>query len=121
MPKLVNDAKVYMIRNGQGLLSTGGSSPRFREDGKMWKTLGQVKSHLAMFRTIYGVNQVPEDWEVIEVKLVQFGNAQNARQLVQPNADAAAAKMAGYKDRYAKEQADREKAELRRLKEKYGE
>jgi hypothetical protein len=108
----------YMIRNGQGLFSTGGGHPSFREDGKMWKTLGQVKSHLAMFRTYQGVNQVPADWEVVEVQL-KLLSGENARALVQPLADKQAERQAQYKNRFEKERADREKAEFKRLQKKY--
>ena len=117
--KLVNGTTVYMIRDSRGMLSRGGTSPRFGVEGKMWRTLGQVKSHLALFRSYQGVNEVPDDWEVIEVKLVQFGNAQNARQLVQPYADKQAKRQAQYKNSYEKGRADAEKRELKRLKEKY--
>jgi hypothetical protein len=87
--------------------------------GKVWKTLGQLKGHLSMFRTIQGVNQVPLDWQVIEVALTPVGQPQNARDMVQASCDKQYKRMHMYKNRYEKEQADREKAELKRLLKKY--
>jgi len=108
----------YMIRDGHGLFSTGGGHPKFREDGKMWKTLGQVKSHLAMFRTYQGVNEVPRDWEVVEVE-IRLLAGENAHAMVQPLADKQAERQAQYKNRFEKERAEAEKRQLRLLKEKY--
>jgi len=108
----------YMIRDNQGRWSKGGSHPRFGEDGKMWKTIAQVKSHLAMFRTYQGVNEVPEDWQVVEVEL-KLLSGENARALVQPLADKQAKRQALYKNRFEKQRAEDEKRTLKRLKEKY--
>lgn len=111
----------FMIIDERGLYSTGGNRPRFveRSKGKVWRTLGQLKGHLAMFRTYQGENEVDEGWEVVEVQLAEVGTRLNAANLVQPACDAQAKRQAQYKDRYAKEQADREKAELNRLMKKY--
>lgn len=111
----------YVIKNSYGDFSRGGNDPDFVpfEKAKVWRTLGQVKNHLAMFRTYQGYNQVPQDWQVIEVALTQVGQPQNARELVQPNCDEQKRRQGEYRDAYAKEQADREKRELKRLKEKY--
>lgn len=116
---MFSDFKLFIIRNKDGLLSTGGGNPRFQTNGKMWKTLGQVKGHLAMFRTIYGVNEVPEDWEIVEIRLEETGHTMNARELAQPHADAAKARMDGYRTADERRRAAVEKAELKRLKEKY--
>jgi len=79
----------YMIRNKYGDFSKGGNNPDFVPftKGKVWKTLGQVKNHLSMFRTFDGRNQVPEDWEVVEVVLTPTEASENARQMVQPYCD----------------------------------
>jgi len=126
--KLINDSKSYMIRrwtrsdadDGHWVYSKGGHRPRFSETGgKVWTSIGKVKSHLAMFRTYQGTNEVPEDWEVIEVRLVSVNEPVNARDMVQPNADKQAERQAAYKNRFEKERADAEKRQLKLLKEKY--
>ena len=110
-----------MIIDERNLYSTGGLRPRFveRSKAKVWRTLGQVKGHLSFFRTLQGVNEVDEDWEVVEVQLAEVGTRMNAHNLVQESCDKQAKKMGQYKTKYEKEQADREKAELKRLLKKY--
>jgi len=113
----------YMIQDSASFLwSTGGIRPKFVafSRAKVWRTLGQVKGHLAIFRTFQGVNQVPSTWMVIPVELqVVYASQLNARELVQENCDKQAAKQAQYKNAREKEQADRELAELKRLTKKY--
>ena len=111
----------FMIMNSKGLYSLGGNRPRFVEfsKAKVWKTLGPLKGHLAMFRTYQGVNQVPVDWEVVQVELKEVGPRQNARDMVQPSCDKQYQRQRQYKNAYEKEQADREKAEFKRLQKKY--
>ena len=111
----------FMIVDQNGLFSRGGNRPDFVEfsKAKVWKTLGQLKGHLAMFRTYQGVNQVPLDWEIVEVVLTPVGPRQNARDAVQASCDKQYKRQAAYKNAYEKERADREKAEYKRLKAKY--
>lgn len=42
--------RMYVIRNGEGLFSSGGIVPRFGKQGKGWDTAGKVRSHLAQFK-----------------------------------------------------------------------
>lgn len=39
----------YKIRRDDGLFSTGGTSPYFNEDGKVWHKRGHLSNHLAQF------------------------------------------------------------------------
>lgn len=40
---------VYKIRRrSDGKYSTGGTEPKFSKTGKVWRTLGQLKSHLTL-------------------------------------------------------------------------
>jgi hypothetical protein len=111
----------FMIRNKYGDFSRGGGNPDFVpfEKAKTWKNLGQVKNHLSMFRTFDGKNQVPDDWEVVEVAMAIVGQPENARKMAQPYCDKQAEANMNYRDRYQKEQAERERAELKRLMKKY--
>lgn len=111
--------KGYVIQNGEGLYSSGGSSPKFTELGKIWRTIGQLKNHLAMFKTYDGANHVPKDWKVIEIQLLPSKSIQNAHELAQAGAQKTAERMKGYTSKYAKQQADDEKRLLKKLKEKY--
>lgn len=64
--------KVYKIRNGKGLWSSGGSYPSFSKRGKTWDSLGHLKNHLSNYtasRYGYSGNQVPDDWEIVEVQI----------------------------------------------------
>lgn len=81
---------LFMIRNSEGLFSSGGSSPRFGRYGKVWDSAAKLKCHLAMFRRYVGSGgdfcrgrekcEVPADWEVVEIEYVERGT-QNAREL----------------------------------------
>jgi len=42
---------VYKIRRKvDGKYSTGGTTPQFSKNGKVWRTLGQLKSHLTLVK-----------------------------------------------------------------------
>lgn len=41
--------KVYKIQNRDGMFSTGGSDPQWKNKGKVWKNIGHVKNHLHQF------------------------------------------------------------------------
>ncbi len=58
--------KVYKIRRKtDGLYSTGGVYPKFTKIGKVWSSLGHLKSHMRqLFDTEYS-----SDWKTIYVKL----------------------------------------------------
>ena len=63
--------KLYKIRDTKtGLYSRGGSSCKVSGDkrhwsklGRVWTTLGFLKSHLAMYK------KVPSTWEVVELEI----------------------------------------------------
>lgn len=45
----MSDKKIYMIRRvTDGLFSSGTSYPYFSKRGKMWTTVGSLKSHMLM-------------------------------------------------------------------------
>jgi hypothetical protein len=46
-------------RVSDGLYSTGGSSIRFSKNGKVWRTVGQLKNHLNLFK----------NWKTKKIKL----------------------------------------------------
>lgn len=62
--------KIYKIRDMQtGLFSTGGYCPTWNKQGKIWSTLGKVKSHLTMCQrnAYYRSNTLNSQfWEVVE-------------------------------------------------------
>lgn len=52
---------VYKIkRKSDGFFSTGGSSPRFNNKGKVWKKLGHLNSHLSQIK-----EDVYKDCEIV--------------------------------------------------------
>ena len=72
---------VYLIRNSDGLLSTGSNYPRWSKTGKVWRSLGHVKAHL----TMVGSRRSPfpyQDAEIVEFKLMDGSVVGNARQLM---------------------------------------
>ena len=40
--------KIYLIKNEEGLYSTGGYDPLFKKQGKVWNGLGYIKNHLVL-------------------------------------------------------------------------
>lgn len=104
-----------------GGYSTGSKSPRFVAfpRAKVWKTLGQVKNHLAQFKTFQGVNLVPKDWVVIQVELKLTDQVQDAHDLAQEGAEKTAKRQAQYTDKWDQRKAEQEMAELKRLQKKY--
>jgi hypothetical protein len=67
--RLSNPKVIHMIRrNSDGLYSTGGMSPRFTKDGKVWSQLGHLKNHLRQFD--YDYNLYPyKDCSVVSFRL----------------------------------------------------
>lgn len=64
---------MFMIRNADGLFSTGGTSPNFKPKGKMWKMRGHVSGHLAQFKNNDLVHYYA-GCEVVEFELTETGN-----------------------------------------------
>lgn len=57
---MADEQKIYMIRRmSDGLFSSGSSWPHFSKRGKMWSSIGSVKTHMLM---------VMERVEVIDYK-----------------------------------------------------
>ena len=61
---------LYMIRNTEGLFSSGGQRPTFSRRGKVWDTAGKVRSHLNGYITqgAYEKRKIPGDWNVVGVE-----------------------------------------------------
>ena len=68
--------KFYKIKNTiTNEYSSGGSHPHFSNKGKVWKSLGQLRSHLAMLKP-HGSDKVGrfhlyDDCEIIEYELTE--------------------------------------------------
>jgi len=81
---------IYKIKDtNTGLFSTGGMSPRWTKNGKVWNSIGSLKCHLRQFMATKKVkdtsgyyvtdwkvlyNKIPHNWEVIEIELVEKAN-----------------------------------------------
>lgn len=75
------ELKAFKIKNGEGLFSTGGYSPRWTSRGKTWGSFASLKLHLRQhcdhyqagtrdgnYRFVKGWwNNIPEDWVVVEL------------------------------------------------------
>lgn len=75
---------VYKIKNKDGLYSTGGTTPKFVKDGKVWSKLSHLKNHLRSFKPkprkvkFYNDsyndeyeltktrNEIPKDWVIVQ-------------------------------------------------------
>jgi len=73
---------LFKIRDkNTGLYSSGGQSPTWSSKGKTWTGLGPMKCHLRQFLRLKivdrktdwwtAVNKIPENWEIIKIKLVE--------------------------------------------------
>ena len=69
--------KIYDIKTG--LYSLGGHTPKFNKVGKMWSTLGHVKTHLNYFKAI------PDTWKIVEVQITESFNIFSARSIHNPS------------------------------------
>lgn len=58
----MKDNVVYKIMNSNRLYSSGGTSPNFNREGKVWTSLGRLKSHLRQFPP----RSIPKDWIIVE-------------------------------------------------------
>jgi hypothetical protein len=70
--------KIFKIRNKvTGLYSTGGCSPRWTKKGKIWTTIGHLKSHI---RQLVGRKwSLPlkdiANWELVELEVIEQENS----------------------------------------------
>lgn len=63
--------KIYRIRNREtGLFSTGGKHPTWSKNGKIWKTLGHVKSHMSQVSHLF-IEEYISQSEVIEYEVIE--------------------------------------------------
>lgn len=63
--------KLYKLRDmSTGLYSTGGYYPRWTKSGKVWHTIGTLKTHL---KNIVRYSKAPVSplWEVVELHIVE--------------------------------------------------
>lgn len=74
--------RVYKIRNGKGLFSSGGRFPHFTRQGRVWSQLGHAKNHLSMLcgRKRNRAETIPDDWELVEFELTEVA-AHPAREM----------------------------------------
>lgn len=68
--------KIYKIqRTTDGLFSLGGNAPKFNKNGKIWKKIGDIKSHLnqGIFYNSYneGFYDNYKDCQLIEYEIVE--------------------------------------------------
>ena len=60
----------YKIRNKKSeLFSTGGQSPKWNKNGKVWKTIGHLKAHLG--QDVFRRNSFYEEAEVVKYSVVE--------------------------------------------------
>lgn len=65
--------KVFKIRHKEtGLFSTGGLSPTWSKQGKVWQRLSYVHNHISMFVESYRPNSVYKDAEVVEAEITEI-------------------------------------------------
>ena len=84
----MQEITIYKIRNKEGLYSKGGCSGiNFSKRGKTWNNIGHVKSSLCSLiyfdyknKTI--INNIPDDWIVIEMSSIQGIKEYNALELM---------------------------------------
>lgn len=61
----------FKIRDSStGLFSLGGYGPGWDTEGKTWKTIGNLRRHLLLFKRGYMSNvskEIPTTWEVVEI------------------------------------------------------
>lgn len=61
--------RFFKIRNNKNqLFSTGGEYPSFKKNGKMWKSVGHLKQHLALVEKKQGASFY-DGCEVVEYQM----------------------------------------------------
>lgn len=75
--------KVYKIRDENGLYSTGGQTPEFNKNGKIWNNIGHVKNHLRQLfdRTDYRRKQY-EMYDNAEIIAIEISETELEKQPV---------------------------------------
>lgn len=110
----------FKIRNKTGLWSTGGCWPRFTKAGKVWNDLGKVKQHLAQFITRDGRSDIPDDWEVVELKIeITEGGVTKAAHVINAMVDQRILKEEQRQQAVKQSKINQEKKLLAELKAKY--
>lgn len=111
----------YKIRNVySGLYSTGGTTPSFSKKGKEWKRIGDLKCHLGQLQS-WRRHDPYKDCELIELtKVIQeTESAKPLSQFLQEIENQKMKKEREAEERYNKRIEAQERAELKRLREKY--
>jgi hypothetical protein len=69
---------IYKIRHKKtGLYSKGGYDPQWSNKGKTWNHIGHIKLHLREIMINPRIKKDLENWEIIEIALVQTENSFN--------------------------------------------
>ena len=114
----------YMIRNKEGLYSTGGMDPRFTRKGKVWNGIGPLKCHLVMMKSCsyYGVTvgKVYKDCVVVEIAMkAEEVSAMSVLDFIQQDFDRRAKEQDRLEKRYEAEAKERRHEEYLKLKEEF--
>jgi hydroxyacyl-ACP dehydratase HTD2-like protein with hotdog domain len=64
--KMAEEIFYKIKRRSDDLFSNGGSYPKFTKKGKIWRTLGHLRSHLNSVGILRGF-QIYEDCEIVEL------------------------------------------------------
>ncbi len=109
----MSEKKMYRIRNQDGRYSNGGRFPRFTGKGKIWTTLGGLKSHLNLTYKSY-----PTD-VVVEETLLTIGGEYPVSELYKEIVAKREFKEETRRQRMLELSVKRDLAELERLQNKY--
>lgn len=106
---------MFMIRNKEGLTSTGGMNPQFKKKGKVWTGMGPLRNHLNL---VHGHHYV--DCDIVEYEMVAIDTIPVSVELAGSRKRAADrdAERKAARDNYQKEARRRE---YLRLKREFGE
>ena len=81
------DIQLFKIKlKDKELYSTGGGRPNFTKKGKNWSSIHHLKRHLKFFilddeRKAVWQNNIPEDWEVLEINMDKPHRLYSAKEL----------------------------------------
>lgn len=111
-------------RRSDGLFSNGGSCPKFTKKGKIWRTMGHLRSHLNNVGVRRGF-QIYDDCEVIELVLNEHilcsvrAELENAERREQERQRIVTDRIRQDRERREKEEQEAELNKLKQLLEKY--
>ena len=120
--------KIFVIQNPNGKLSTGGTSPKFDEWGKVWRKPGFIKSHLTQLvprwrktNSNAALNLSPSVYkgcDLVEYELVEVKRTP-VHEFYEEHAQAKASKEEETRRRSQEQEEAEERAEYERLKERF--